>query len=92
MSKKMAYPGSTSKCAPAGVITGIVLCDERSCDRIDVHFDGKRGGSYMVSFTQDVAVDLILKLEAEVWRQASKKGYTCPSLARMLEARRKNVR
>lgn len=83
----MAYPGSTSKCAPAGVVTGIKLCDERSCDRIDVHYDGLRGGTYMTSMIADQAVTLIIKLEAEVRRCAARKGYTDPALVRLIESR-----
>ena len=88
MSKKVHYPGSTGRCAPAGVVNGIKLCDERSCDRIDIHYSGKRGGTYMTSLIADEAVTLIIKLEAEVRRLAAKKGYTDPALVRLIESRR----
>lgn len=85
---KMHYHGSPQKCAPAGVITGVRMCSESTCDRVEVHLDGVRGGTYMISVTPDEGVSLIIKLEAEVRRLAGKKGYTCPSLTRLIEHRR----
>lgn len=73
---------------PLGLVQGIRLCPDDSCDRVKIEWVGFRHGSYVTNITQDEAVTLRIKLEAEVRRIAEAKGYTCPSWVRLLEARR----
>lgn len=86
---KMHYPGSTSKHPPAAVVKDIALVDERDPDRINVHYAGKRGGTYMTSLSLESAVDLIIALEQQVTRVASKTGYTDPEFRRLAAHRAK---
>lgn len=89
--KKVFYPGSTSKCAPAGVINRVELVDERDPERIDIHWAGTRGGEYMTSTGLIGAVELLIRLEEEITRLAAKQGFTHPAFRRLAEHRRKAV-
>lgn len=88
MGRKMHYPGSTHVYPPAAIVVGVKLVDERSEGRIDLHFDGTRGGIYMNSINLDGAVTLMIALDREVRRLAEKDGFTSPAFVRWRDHRR----
>lgn len=89
--KKMFYPGSTGKCAPAAVVSGIGLVDERTPGRIDIHFNGSRGAVYMNSVDMAGAVKLMIQLDQEITRLAERDGFTEPSFVTWRKHRRSNA-